>query len=73
MINVLKINCGLLPITESVDMQSVAQSDAVCSDCFSLYVSIPLLDCWAKFLSDSEKLPPIVRPSLTCQITADHL
>ena len=24
-------------------------------------------------VSDSEKLPPIVRPSLTCQTTADHL
>ena len=53
--------------------QSVVQSDEICSDCFGLIVSIPLPDCWAKFLSDSEKLPFIVQPSLTCQHSADHL
>ena len=52
-------------ITESEDTQSVVQSDEICSDCFSPIVSIPLPDCLNKFFNDSEKLPPIVRLSLT--------
>ena len=51
--------------------QSVVQLDEICSDCLGPIVSIPLPDCRAKFLGESEKLPPIVRLSLTC--TADHL
>ena len=55
------------PITESEGTQSVVQSDEICSNCFGPFVSIPLLDCWVKSLCDSKDLPPIVRPSLTCQ------
>ena len=29
--------------------------------------------CQANFLNDSDKLPPIVRQSLTCQTTAEHI
>ena len=36
-------------------------------------VLIQLPDCRANFLNDSEELPPIVRPSLTCPTTADLL
>ena len=39
---------------------------------FALIVLVPLPDSWAEFLSDNKKLPPIARPSLTCQTTADH-
>ena len=52
-------------IKESEDTQSVVQSDEICSDCFGRIVSIPPPNCWAKFLNDSEKLPPIVGKSLT--------
>ena len=60
----LKPASHCLIITESEGTQSVVQSDEICFDCFGLIVSIPLPDCWAKFLSDSEKLPFIVQPSL---------
>ena len=38
--------------------------------CFGRIVSITLP---GKILNESEKLPPIVGPSLTCQTTTDHL
>ena len=37
-------------ITESEGTQSVVQSVDICSDCFGPIISIPLLDCRAKFL-----------------------
>ena len=52
-------------------MQSVVQSDEICSDCYGPIISIPLPDCRAKF--PSEKYPLIVRPSLTYQTTNNHL
>ena len=53
-------------ITVSEGTQSVVQSGEICSDCFGPIVSIPLPDYRAKFISDSEKSPPILRPGLTC-------
>ena len=44
-----------LIITESEGTLSVVQSKEICSDCFGLIVSIPLLNFLAIFLSDSEK------------------
>ena len=58
-------------IPESEGNLSVVQSDEICSDCFGPIVWTPLLDSRAKFISDSEKLPPII--GLTCQPTANHL
>ena len=60
-------------ITESEGRQSVVQSYEICPYCFGPIVSIPLSYCRAKFLSDSEKLLPMVQRSVTCQTTADHL
>ena len=59
-------------ITESEGRQSVVKSDEICADSFAPIVSIPLLDCQAKFLSDSKNYPNR-RPSVTCQTTADYL
>ena len=60
-------------VTESEGTQFVGKANEICSACFCPIVSITRPNCWTKFLSDSEKLPPIVWPSLTCQTTADHL
>ena len=49
-------------IKESEDPQSAVRSDEICSDYFPPIVSIPLPDCQAKFLNDSDELPPIVGP-----------
>ena len=55
---------------------SAAQSDEFCSHSFGPIVSILLPDSrftgQTKFISDIEKLPLIVRLSLTCQTISDH-
>ena len=58
-------------ITESEGTQLVVRSDDIYSRLFWSNHLNPA--CGGKFNSDSEKLSPIVRQSLTCQTTADHL
>ena len=63
----------IIPIIKVSVTEEYVEYDEIWSDCFGPIVSIPLPDGRAKFFIGSEKLPPIVGPSLTCQTTADHL
>ena len=55
---ILKPASHCLIKTESEGTQSGVKSDEICFDYFGTFVSIPLPDSQAKFLSDAEKLFP---------------